>query len=473
MIASACFTTLLFLLLSQDASGAPTASPTVVGRSMPIRRLSPSSQNLTLVAQQAKDQRDILGVKYGGQLLQQRGTGYNLYHTFADRTCFNSYYGTIAIGTPPVSYDVILDTGSSDLWLTSSICGPGCGTSPTYDPAKSSSFQNLSTPFEISYGSGAVAGYVAEETVQMAGFEVAKQGFGVVNALSSAFNTNPVSGIMGLAWSPLSSTQQTPFWQTLASGGSWDSALFGVQLTRYGNVSNAAQNEPGGVIDLGYTNSSLYTGSIEYHNLVGTPQYWEINMNTLTVQGKSIDIAGISTAIIDTGTTNIAGPASAVASIYAQIPGSQAGTGQLDGYYTYPCSTTVNVQFNFGGNTWSMSPADFTHSQVSTTECLGAFFIASFGSGGPSWVIGDAFLKNVYSVFKYSPASVGFAALSETAISQNGIKAAVPSPTIGAVTAATNTGAASSASSGAVSSGPLSTLLCFWLASTSIAFLFW
>jgi len=56
---------------------------------------------------------------------------------------------------------------------------------------------------------------------------------GVVNALSSAFNTNPVSGIMGLAWSPLSSTRQTPFWQTLASGGSWDSALFGVQLTRY------------------------------------------------------------------------------------------------------------------------------------------------------------------------------------------------------------------------------------------------
>ncbi|KAG0692345.1 acid protease [Suillus ampliporus] len=458
---------------------------------MPIRRLNPSkSQNFTLMAQQAKDQRDMLAAKYGGQSLQTRGTGYNLIvnqwfdaacaessvmlYAFANRTCLNSYYGTIAIGTPPMSYNVILDTGSSDLWLTSSTCGLGssCGTSPTYDPATSSSFQNLSMAFEIQYGSGAVFGYIAEETVQMAGFSVEQQGFGVVNALSSDFNQNPVSGIMGLAWAPLAATEQTPFWQTLASGGSWDSALFGVQLTRYGNASSATQNEPGGVINMGYTNSSLYTGSIEYYGLVGTPLYWEINMNTLTVQGISIDIAGVSTVIIDTGTTNIAGPATAVASIYAQIPGSQLGTGQLEGYYTYPCSTTVNVEFNFGGNSWSMSPADFTHTQVSSTGCIGAFFVTPLGRGSPSWVIGDAFLKNVYSVFKYSPASVGFAALSETAIAQNGIKAAVPFPTIGSVAAVTNTGTASNTASNTASIGRPLSLLCFWLASASIVFLF-
>jgi hypothetical protein len=79
MFASASLTTLLLLVLSRDALGAPTASTAVVGRSMPIRRLNPSLQNLTQVAQKAKDQRDILAAKYGGQSLQQRGTGYNLY----------------------------------------------------------------------------------------------------------------------------------------------------------------------------------------------------------------------------------------------------------------------------------------------------------------------------------------------------------------------------------------------------------
>ncbi|OJA13546.1 hypothetical protein AZE42_07326 [Rhizopogon vesiculosus] len=460
MIASAYFTTLLLFLLFQDVSGAPTASTHVVGRSIPLRRLSPSSQNLTLVAQRAKGQRGMLVAKYGGQSLGKRATGYNL---LVNQGIDTGYYGSIAIGTPPVSFDVILDTGSSDLWLTSSTCGAVCGSSPTYDPTKSSSFQNLSTPFEITYGSGAAAGYVAEETVQMAGFSVQKQGFAVVNSLSSNFNQNPVSGLMGLAWASLASSGQTPFWETLASGGSLDSALFGVQLTRYGNASDATENEPGGVIDMGYTNSSLYSGSIEYHAIVGQPEFWEINMNTLTVQGKSIDIAEMSSAIIDTGTTNVAGPATAIASIYAQIPGSQPGTGQWQGYYTYPCSTTVNVEFNFGSNSWSMSPADFTHTQISSTQCIGAFFVSTIGQGGPSWVVGDAFLKNVYSVFRYNPPSVGFAALSTTAIAQNGITAPPPSATIGAVSAeVTNTGAAPSGR-------PLSTLLCFWLVSASIA----
>jgi hypothetical protein len=71
--------------------------------------------------------------------------------------------------------------------------------------------------------------------------------------------------------------------------------------------------------------------------------------------------------------------------------------------------------------------------------------------------------KNVYSVFRFNPPSVGFAALSATAIAQNGIKAAVPSATIGAVAAEVTTGAASSGR-------PLSTMLCFWLVSASIAF---
>jgi hypothetical protein len=78
MIASAYFTTLLLFLLSHDVSGAPTASIPVVGQSMPLRRLSPSSQNLTLVAQRAKGQRDMLTAKYGGPL-GKRATGYNLY----------------------------------------------------------------------------------------------------------------------------------------------------------------------------------------------------------------------------------------------------------------------------------------------------------------------------------------------------------------------------------------------------------
>jgi cathepsin D len=100
------------------------------------------------------------------------------------------------------------------------------------------------------------------------------------------------------------------------------------------------------------------------------------------------------------------------------------------------CSTTVNVALSFGGQTWSISPADFKSQQVSSNQCLGAIF--TFGTStanvGPAWVIGDTFLKNVYTVFRANPASVGFAALASDAQSLV-VQAGVPTATIGSVAA--------------------------------------
>jgi cathepsin D len=196
--------------------------------------------------------------------------------------------------------------------------------------------------------------------------------------------------------------------------------------------------EPGGQITFGYTNSSLYTGSIDYIDIPGTPNYWFLNLASLTVQGNAISLSSGTTAAIDTGTTNIAGPTDAIKAIYAQIPNSSPGTGQWVGYYQYPCNTDVTVSMSFGGNNWTMSSADFAFTQISTGECVGAFFDigSNAGTGTPSWIIGDAFLKNVYSVFQYNPPAIGFAALSEVAIAENGVNGPVPSATIGAVAAA-------------------------------------
>lgn len=75
--------------------------------------------------------------------------------------------------------------------------------------------------------------------------------------------------------------------------------------------------------------------------------------------------------------------------------------------------------------------------QTDPSQCVGAFFVVdNTGTTAPPWIIGDTFLKNVYSVFKYNPPAVGFAQLSATALAMNGKAAAAPSPTIGSVAAA-------------------------------------
>ena len=59
--------------------------------------------------------------------------------------------GMISIGTPPTSFLIDFDTGSSDLWVPSSSCD-NCGYHNTYDSHTSSSSKSQNGTFEIHYG---------------------------------------------------------------------------------------------------------------------------------------------------------------------------------------------------------------------------------------------------------------------------------------------------------------------------------
>jgi Eukaryotic aspartyl protease len=82
---------------------------------------------------------------------------------------------------------VVLDTGSSDLWIPGDGCTL-CGLHNTFDSSASSSYRparqnGLGPPreFEIDYGSGAVAGTVAVESVILGGLLLDPVTFGEVN----------------------------------------------------------------------------------------------------------------------------------------------------------------------------------------------------------------------------------------------------------------------------------------------------
>jgi cathepsin D len=177
------------------------------------------------------------------------------------------YYGSITVGTPPVAYDVVLDTGSSDLWLVDPQCTQNCGDSPPYSPSSSSTFANVNKPFAITYGSGQASGYLAQDVVQMAGFRVQNQSLGMFKAsptgcsmtptsglcdqISDGMLIQPVSGLMGLAWQAQSTAGVKPFWQALYESNVLDEPLMAFYLTRYHNVTGAKALEPGGVFTLG------------------------------------------------------------------------------------------------------------------------------------------------------------------------------------------------------------------------------
>ncbi|KAI0766648.1 acid protease [Trametes elegans] len=430
----------LLSLAHDQALAAPSPTITPFVRSIPLLRRGKPQRNETELSTWLQSQKEILEAKYSSGPQRKRASGMNL---LTNQNADSSFYGSIAVGTPAISYNVILDTGSSDLWIAAS---DGVSTEsdgiPTFDASASSSFTDLNTSFSISYGSGAARGTLGKDKVQFAGFEVDNQVFGVVTQVSTNLLNEPVSGLMGLGFESIAASGATPFWQALAeSDGTLDSPLMAFQLTRYVDVSNAQSLEPGGTFTLGAVNSSLYTGDIDYQNIPdGQEGYWIQELAGVTVNGNDVSVGSGSSAYaaIDTGTTLVGGPQAVIAALYAQIPGSAALTGSNSGYWTYPCSTNVNITMRFGSssNSWPISNADFLLEQVSQSTCVGAFFaLNTSGTSAPAWIVGDTFLKNVYSVFRSSPASVGFAQLSDTATSMNGKTGSAPSPTVGSVAA--------------------------------------
>ncbi|GLB43365.1 putative peptidase A1 family protein [Lyophyllum shimeji] len=381
----------------------------------------------------AKAHREWLTAKYSGDEARKRSVGTNL---ISDQNQDSSYFGSLAIGTPPVSYNVILDTGSADLWLADSNCS-SCNGVATFNPNSSSSFSSSGSPFSISYGSGQATGYAGSDTVQMAGFKVTNQTFGLADQVSSGLLNNPVSGLLGLAFKQIAASGATPFWQALVEGGAWDQPLMAFHLTRHVGDPSSQNLEYGGSLTMGGTNNSLYTGDIEWHNLATNPSFWVLSLTSLTTQGNAVSIPGGREAYsaIDTGTTLVGGPSDVIHEFYSKIPGSSPGSGSFDGYYTYPCNQHVNATMSFGGKNWPISESDFKLTQLTPSTCLGAFFVLSTGRSAPTWIVGDTFLKNVYSLFRYNPPSVGFAQLSDTAQSLNNANIPAPSPTIGSVAA--------------------------------------
>lgn len=426
--------TTLFSLLALGWFPFTTSNPTSSRRAepahFPLTRRSNKARGFNDLANAA----DHLRAKYNfptvGTKQKRAGT---TDVSMVNQNTDSSYFGSMSIGTPPQQFNVILDTGSSDLWLASSQCTACPSGTPEFDSTKSSSFAASSSnqPVTIQYGSGAVQGTLAQDTVSMGGFTVSVQTFLNVQQTSNSLLDGSVAGIMGLAFQSLASTKALPFWQALANNNQWTSPDMSFWLTRFLNDNNARAEEPGGVLTLGGTNSSLFTGDIQFLDMPSgvSQSFWLLQMSSVTVQGKNVKIATGNAAMsaIDTGTTLIGGPTTDVKNIWAAVPGSSPLSGNLAGFYAFPCSTDVQISISFGGNSWPISTADMNlGTSGNDGQCVGGIFDLSAGSSGgggggnPNWVVGDTFLKNVYTVFRSSPPSIGFAQLSNAAGGSSG-----------------------------------------------------
>lgn len=243
---------------------------------------------------------------------------------------------------------------------------------------------------------------------------VPAQAFGAVTAESSDWNGDDAAGLVGLAFSSISSIGKPTFTENLVAQGQLASPLFAISLRR--------NQKSGSELSIGAVDASRYSGAIQW-NALTSQTYWQIKGQSV-VAGKKV--GSTFNAAIDSGTTYIFLPVAVAKAVMAAIPGATRDAAQSSsGYnvYQFPCKSTTTVGFSFAGGSsvYYINAADLnagTVGKASAGMCISTItgYDLEGLSGGNIAVLGDSFMKNVYSVFRYksgsTAAGVGFATVA-------------------------------------------------------------
>ncbi|KAI0771237.1 acid protease [Trametes elegans] len=318
-----------------------------------------------------------------------------------DQNDDQEWTGPITIGNPPQSFTIDFDTGSSDLWVPDSSC-TSCGSHQTYDPSQSSDSAQQTGSFSISYGDGSTAsGSPYTDTVTVGGVTATNQFLAAVTEESSEFQQDPADGLLGLAFPAISNLGQNPFFFSAVDQKTAPQPVFAFKLGKTGSE-----------LFIGGTNRALFKGDLESHVLSAESGFWQIGGASVIVGGQTV-VSNMDT-VIDSGSTIMTAPPDAAAQFWNAVPGAQVFD-QDSGLFTFPCESVPEVAFNWGGQSWAVSAENFNLGQAGEGfegQCVGALASGDLGLGDNTWLLGDSFMKNVYTVFDIKNNAVGFAQLA-------------------------------------------------------------
>ncbi|CAH8550786.1 unnamed protein product [Heterobilharzia americana] len=320
------------------------------------------------------------------------------------------YYGEIAIGTPPQTFHVIFDTGSSDLWVPSEKCNPldlSCQIHHKYDSSQSSTYKPNGEEFSVHYGRGSASGFLSSDIIHIGSLTVMDQTFGeVTDQPDSVFVQFHFDGIMGMSFKAMSKNSgSTPVFINMIEQKLVEEPVFAIQLSRNEDGTT------GGELTFGGIDQECYTGDIIYLDVVD-PEQWMVHMDGLSISGEEFCPTG-SKALIDTGTALIFGPSDVIDKINTYL-GSKPTSGNE---YFLDCeklSELPPIEIVLSDKTVILQSDDYVVEKIANGShiCKSSFIGIDFPSG-PIWILGDAFLRKVYTVFDVGNRRIGFAEVAK------------------------------------------------------------
>ncbi|KAH0760329.1 hypothetical protein KY290_016402 [Solanum tuberosum] len=248
------------------------------------------------------------------------------------------YFAEIGIGSPPQHFAVVFDTASSNLWVPSSKCifSIACYLRSKYRSRLSTTYTKIGNPSKIPFGTRSVRGLFSQDNVKVGSSVINQQVFtevtreGFFTFLSARYD-----GVLGLGFQDVAAERVTPVWYNMLLQRIVTQPIFSLWLNR------DPKSRLGGEILFGGVDSTHFRGQ---HTYVPVAQngYWEIEIGDVVIGNNSTGLCkGGCPAIVDTGTSFLAGPTTILTQINHAIG--------AEGFVSTECKT---VFLNYGNMIW-------------------------------------------------------------------------------------------------------------------------
>ncbi|KAL5513855.1 hypothetical protein ACEPAG_2616 [Sanghuangporus baumii] len=324
-----------------------------------------------------------------------------------------TYVASVGVGSPPTTYSLIIDTGSSNTWV-----GAGSAFVTT------STSVNTGRSVSVTYGSGSFSGTEYTDTVTLSSdLVITGQGVGVASR-SSGFDG--VDGILGIGPTDLtegtvSGVSSVPtVTDNLFAQGTISEKVVGVFFAPTNTLETT-----NGELTFGGADSSRISGSISYASFTSTsPAAFYIGIDESITYGSATGSTVLSSTagIVDTGTTLLLIATDAF-NRYVSLTG--AVQDNATGLLRISSANYANLRslfLNVGGTSYEFTSNAQTWPRALNTAIGGSsnniyLIVADLGSNsgeGLDFINGYVFLERYYSVYDTTNNRVGFAATSNT-----------------------------------------------------------
>jgi hypothetical protein len=313
-----------------------------------------------------------------------------------------SYVAEVSLGTPPQSFVILLDTGSSNLWIPDKTCSASaCSNKNQFDSSQSNTYQQNGRSWQIMYGTGSASGFLGTDKFCFgsSGLCVDEQTFGQATYVADFFARTPIDGICGMAFASISVDHVTPPFINLLP--QLDNPYFTVWMEH-----RKGEGVVGGQFTYGAFDTEHCQGSPQWVDLTSAT-YFQFDLDGASAGSYSTNRR--MSAISDTGTSLIVGPQSVVQGMMQAIG---ARYDSSVGGYRVDCGASLpDLTFTIGGNDYSIPSRDYILEFQGM--CIVGMSPGGGGFGGPEWILGDTFIRAWCNVYDVQNKRIGFAKANE------------------------------------------------------------